>query len=69
MTARAAEVPGEEVEPWDATRAAYVEELGSADVIRYGEIAVDFPFAVGRDLVGTVGEAGPGATGFPTAPW
>ncbi|MEU4928761.1 NADPH:quinone reductase [Streptomyces yokosukanensis] len=78
-------------------RAAYIEELGAADVIRYGEIAaprpgptdvlvdvlattvnpvdtfvrsglfptpVDFPFVVGRDLVGTVAEAGPGATGF-----
>ncbi|MGW3176256.1 NADPH:quinone reductase [Streptomyces sp. NPDC001153] len=78
-------------------RAAYIEELGSADVIRYGEIAaprpgptdvlvdvlattvnpvdtfvrsglfptqIDFPFVVGRDLVGTVAEAGPGVTGF-----
>ncbi|OIK07515.1 NADPH:quinone reductase [Streptomyces monashensis] len=78
-------------------RAAYIRELGPADVIRYGEIpapvpgptdvlvavratAVDpvdtfvrsglfpthltFPFVVGRDLVGTVAEAGPGVTGF-----
>jgi 2-desacetyl-2-hydroxyethyl bacteriochlorophyllide A dehydrogenase len=78
-------------------RAAYIEELGSADVIRYGEIPtprpgptdvlvdvlattvnpvdtfvrsglfptqVDFPFVVGRDLVGTVAETGPGVTGF-----
>ncbi|WP_189954112.1 NADPH:quinone reductase [Streptomyces alanosinicus] len=78
-------------------RAAYIEQLGAADVIRYGEIAgprpgptdvlvdvlattvnpVDtfvrsgryptpmaFPFVVGRDLVGTVAEAGPGAPGF-----
>jgi 2-desacetyl-2-hydroxyethyl bacteriochlorophyllide A dehydrogenase len=78
-------------------RAAYIEELGSPDVIRYGEIApprpgptdvlvdvlatavnpvdtlvrsglfrthVDFPFVVGRDLVGTVAETGPGVTGF-----
>ncbi|MFJ5031864.1 NADPH:quinone reductase [Streptomyces sp. NPDC088560] len=78
-------------------RAAYIQELGSADVIRYGEIpapvpgptdvlvavratAVDpvdafvrsglfpthltFPFVVGRDLVGTVAEVGPGVTGF-----
>ncbi|MGW2648845.1 NADPH:quinone reductase [Streptomyces sp. NPDC001393] len=80
-------------------RAAYIEELGSADVIRFGEIAaprpgptdvvvdvlatavnpvdtfvrsgrfptqVDFPFVVGRDLVGTVAAAGPGAGGFRT---
>ncbi|MEU6774967.1 NADPH:quinone reductase [Streptomyces sp. NPDC046759] len=80
-------------------RAAYIEELGSADVIRYGEIAaprpgptdvlvnvlattvnpvdtfvrsglfpthVSFPFVVGRDLVGTVAEAGPGVAGFRT---
>ncbi|MEU7301369.1 NADPH:quinone reductase [Streptomyces sp. NPDC007206] len=78
-------------------RAAYIEELGPPDVIRYGEIApprpgptdvlvdvlatavnpvdtfvrsglfrthVDFPFVVGRDLVGTVAETGPGVTGF-----
>ncbi|MER6026131.1 NADPH:quinone reductase [Streptomyces sp. NPDC001851] len=78
-------------------RAAYIEELGAADVIRYGEIPaprpgptdvrvnvlatavnpvdtfvrsglfptpVAFPFVVGRDLVGTVAEAGPGVTGF-----
>ncbi|EST19241.1 NADPH:quinone reductase [Streptomyces roseochromogenus] len=78
-------------------RAAYIEELGPADVIRYGEIAaprpgptdvlvdvlattvnpvdtfvrsglfpthVDFPFVVGRDLVGTVAQAGPGVTGL-----
>ncbi|MFG2356344.1 NADPH:quinone reductase [Streptomyces sp. NPDC048521] len=78
-------------------RAAFLQELGPPDVIRYGEIAaprpgptdvlvnvqattvnpvdtfvrsgvfrtpMDFPFVVGRDLVGTVAEAGPGATGF-----
>jgi NADPH:quinone reductase-like Zn-dependent oxidoreductase len=78
-------------------RAAYITELGSPDVIRYGRlprpvpgptdvlvrveaVAVNpvdtfvrsgayrtptpFPFVVGRDLVGTVAEAGPGATGF-----
>ncbi|KOV67585.1 NADPH:quinone reductase [Streptomyces sp. MMG1121] len=78
-------------------RAAYIEKLGSADVIRYGEVPapvpgptdvrvnvlatavnhVDtfvrsglfptqlaFPFVVGRDLVGTVAEVGPGVTGF-----
>lgn len=77
--------------------AAYIEELGSADVIRYGEIPaprpgptdvlvdvlattvnpvdtfvrsglfptqVDFPFVVGRDLVGTVAGTGPGVSGF-----
>jgi NADPH:quinone reductase-like Zn-dependent oxidoreductase len=78
-------------------RAAYVTELGAADVIRVGElpvpavgptdvlvrvevVAVDpvdtmvrsgayptptpFPFVIGRDLVGTVAEAPPGAAGF-----
>jgi NADPH:quinone reductase-like Zn-dependent oxidoreductase len=78
-------------------RAAYVEELGPADNIRYGElpvpvvgptdvlveveaVAVDpvdifvragtwrtptpFPFVIGRDLVGRVTHAGPGAVGF-----
>ncbi|MEV6834006.1 NADPH:quinone reductase [Streptomyces sp. NPDC051133] len=78
-------------------RAAYIEEVGSAGVIRYGEITaprpgptdvlvnvlattvnpvdtfvrsgafatpMDFPFVIGRDLVGTVAEAGPGVTGF-----
>ncbi|MFI5972523.1 NADPH:quinone reductase [Streptomyces sp. NPDC051452] len=78
-------------------RAAFIEELGAPDVIRYGEIAaprpgptdvlvdveattvnpvdtfvrsgafrthLDFPFVIGRDLVGTVAAAGPGATGF-----
>ncbi|WP_448316122.1 NADPH:quinone reductase [Streptomyces sp. CO7] len=78
-------------------QAAYIEELGSPDVIRVGELpsprpgpcdvlvdvgatAVDpvdtfvrsgawrtpvpFPFVIGRDLVGTVAEAGPGAPGF-----
>ncbi|MFS4092283.1 NADPH:quinone reductase [Streptomyces sp. AF1A] len=78
-------------------RAAYIEKLGPADLVRYGEIAVarpgptdvlvdvvatavnqvdlfvrsglfvtplDFPFVVGRDLVGTVAEAGRGAAGF-----
>jgi NADPH:quinone reductase-like Zn-dependent oxidoreductase len=78
-------------------RAAYVTELGPADAIRVGELAVPaigptdvlvrvevvvvnpvdtlvrsgayptptpFPFVVGRDLVGTVAAAGPGAAGF-----
>ncbi|MCC2274846.1 NADPH:quinone reductase [Streptomyces sp. ET3-23] len=78
-------------------RAAYTEELGPPEVIRYGELPVPqpgptdvvvevtatavnhvdtfvrsgawrtplaFPFVVGRDLVGTVAEAGPGAPGF-----
>ncbi|MGW4688448.1 NADPH:quinone reductase [Streptomyces sp. NPDC004244] len=78
-------------------RAAFIEELGPAENIRYGEMApptpgptdvlveveavsvnpvdtfvrsgifrtpVEFPFAVSRDLVGTVVSAGPGATGF-----
>ncbi|PZT74851.1 MULTISPECIES: NADPH:quinone reductase [unclassified Streptomyces] len=78
-------------------RAAFIEELGPADAIVYGEIAaprpgpvdvlvdveavsvnpVDtfvrsgafrtplrFPFVIGRDLVGTVVSAGPGAIGF-----
>jgi NADPH:quinone reductase-like Zn-dependent oxidoreductase len=78
-------------------QAAYIEELGPPEVIRYGELpaprpgpcdvlvdvgaaAVDpvdtfvrsgawsttvpFPFVIGRDLVGTVAEAGPGAPGF-----
>ncbi|MET9885291.1 NADPH:quinone reductase [Streptomyces sp. NPDC006430] len=78
-------------------RAAFIEELGPAENIRYGEIApptpgptdvlvaveavsvnpvdtfvrsglfrtpVDFPFVIGRDLVGTVVAAGPGAAGF-----
>ena len=77
--------------------AAYITELGSPDVIVYGELPrpvpgptdvlvrveavaanpVDtfvrsgayrtptpFPFVLGRDLVGTVAEVGPGATGF-----
>ncbi|MFE9170543.1 NADPH:quinone reductase [Streptomyces kebangsaanensis] len=78
-------------------RAAYIEQLGSPDEIRYGELAdprpgptdvlvevtattvnpvdtfvrsgvfrtpVSFPLVIGRDLVGTVVEAGPGAVGF-----
>ena len=78
-------------------KAAYITELGSPDVITYGElprpvpgptdvlvrveaVAVDpvdtfvrsgayrtptpFPFVLGRDLVGTVADIGPGATGF-----
>src|SRR5205823_12714998 len=78
-------------------RAAYIDELGPPENIRYGELAtprpgptdvlvdvafttvnpvdtfvrsgafatpVDFPFVVGRDLVGTVAEAGGGAPGF-----
>ncbi len=77
--------------------AAYIEQLGSPEVIRYGELAtpqpgptdvlvdvtvttvnpvdtfvrsgawrtpVNFPFVIGRDLVGTVAAAGPGAVGF-----
>ncbi|MCN9244723.1 NADPH:quinone reductase [Streptomyces sp. RY43-2] len=78
-------------------RAAYITQLGSPDVIRYGELPppvpgphdvlvdvevsavnhvdtfvrsgawrtpVEFPFVIGRDLVGTVVRAGPGAPGF-----
>ncbi|THA34939.1 NADPH:quinone reductase [Streptomyces sp. A1547] len=78
-------------------RAAFIEELGPAENIRYGEMAppapgptdvlveveavsvnpvdtfvrsglfrtpVEFPFVIGRDLVGTVVSAGPGAAGF-----
>lgn len=78
-------------------RAAYIEELGPADDIRFGElptpqpgptdVLVDvtvttvnpvdtfvrsgvyrtplpFPCVIGRDLVGTVAAAGPGASGF-----
>ncbi|MCP3755193.1 NADPH:quinone reductase [Streptomyces sp. TBY4] len=78
-------------------RAAFIEELGPAENIRYGEIdppapgptdvlveveavsvnpvdtfvrsglfrtPVEFPFVIGRDLVGTVVSAGPGAPGF-----
>ncbi|MFB7595859.1 NADPH:quinone reductase [Streptomyces sp. NPDC056160] len=78
-------------------RAAYIEQLGPPDVIRYGELPsprpgptdvlvdvlattvnpvdtfvrsgvfrtpVGFPLVIGRDLVGTVAEAGPGAPGF-----
>ncbi|MFF8727500.1 NADPH:quinone reductase [Streptomyces sp. NPDC015171] len=78
-------------------RAAYIEQLGPPDVIRYGELPaplagptdvlvdvlatavdpvdayvrsgvfrtpVDFPFVIGRDLVGTVAGTGPGAGGF-----
>ncbi|MEU2389393.1 NADPH:quinone reductase [Streptomyces sp. NPDC007369] len=78
-------------------RAAFIEELGPAENIRYGDMAppapgptdvlveveavsvnpvdtfvrsglfrtpVEFPFAVGRDLVGTVVSAGAGAAGF-----
>lgn len=78
-------------------RAAYIEQLGSPDEIRYGELPdprpgptdvlvevtattvnpvdtfvrsgvfrtpVSFPLVIGRDLVGTVVEAGPGAYGF-----
>ncbi|GGZ01612.1 NADPH:quinone reductase [Streptomyces poonensis] len=78
-------------------RAAYVEQLGPPEAIRYGELPsprpgptdvlvdvmattvnpvdtfvrsgifrtpVSFPFVIGRDLVGTVAEAGPGAPGF-----
>ncbi|MEN3614718.1 NADPH:quinone reductase [Plantactinospora sp. ZYX-F-223] len=79
------------------TRAAYVERLGAATEIRYGDLAiagpgptdvlvavdatvvnpvdtfvrsgayptpVPLPFVIGRDLVGTVVAAGPGAPGF-----
>jgi NADPH:quinone reductase-like Zn-dependent oxidoreductase len=85
------------MEPPARMRAAYVTELGPADAIRVGELAVPaigptdvlvrvevvvvnpvdtlvrsgayptptpFPFVVGRDLVGTVAVAGPGAAGF-----
>ncbi|MFD4025363.1 NADPH:quinone reductase [Streptomyces sp. NPDC058576] len=78
-------------------RAAYIEQIGSPDEIRFGELpdprpgptdvlvsvtattvnpvdtfvrsgvfrtALPLPLAVGRDLVGTVIEAGPGTTGF-----
>ncbi|MFD5712607.1 NADPH:quinone reductase [Streptomyces pharetrae] len=78
-------------------RAAFIEELGPAENIRYGEVPapdpgptdvlveveavsanpvdtfvrsgifrtpVEFPFVIGRDLVGTVVTAGPGAPGF-----
>ncbi|MFI2431517.1 NADPH:quinone reductase [Streptomyces sp. NPDC018693] len=78
-------------------RAAFIEELGPPENIRYGELPapvagptdvlvaveavsvnpvdtfvrsgvfrtpVDFPFVIGRDLVGTVVTAGPGAPGF-----
>ncbi|MEU1228284.1 NADPH:quinone reductase [Streptomyces sp. NPDC005828] len=77
--------------------AAFIEELGSPDLVRVGELPpppsgpgdvlvdvevtavnhvdtfvrsgawrtpVPFPFVIGRDLVGTVVEAGPGAPGF-----
>lgn len=77
--------------------AAYIEQLGPPEVIRYGELScpqpgptdvlvdvtaatvnpvdtfvrsgawrtpVEFPFVIGRDLVGTVAAAGPGAVGF-----
>ena len=89
-TERVARVP-------DRMRAAYVTELGTAGVIRVGDlpvptpgptdvlvrvelVAVDpvdtlirsgayptptpFPFVIGRDLVGTVAVASPGAAGF-----
>ncbi|MDT0345793.1 NADPH:quinone reductase [Streptomyces litchfieldiae] len=78
-------------------RAAYIEQLGSPDEIRHGELPdplpgptdvlvdviattvnpvdtfvrsgvfrtpVPFPLVLSRDLVGTVAEAGPGASGF-----
>lgn len=78
-------------------RAAYVEQLGQAENIRYGELPppqpgpddvlvdvevttvnhvdtfvrsgawrtpLEFPFVIGRDLVGTVAAAGPGVGGF-----
>ncbi|GGM33473.1 oxidoreductase [Longimycelium tulufanense] len=78
-------------------RAAYIEELGPPEIIRYGELAaprpgptdvlvdvevatvnhvdtfvrsgawrtpIEFPFVIGRDLVGTVATAGPGAPAF-----
>ncbi|GAA4771074.1 NADPH:quinone reductase [Streptomyces sanyensis] len=78
-------------------RAAFIEELGPAENIRYGDVEaplpgptdvlveveavsanpvdtfvrsglfatpMEFPFVVGRDLVGTVVTAGPGAPGF-----
>lgn len=78
-------------------RAAYIEKLGPADDIRFGELTaprpgptdvlvdvmvttvnpvdtfvrsgvyrtpLPFPLVIGRDMVGTVAEAGPGAPGF-----
>jgi 2-desacetyl-2-hydroxyethyl bacteriochlorophyllide A dehydrogenase len=78
-------------------RAAYIEQLGPPDVIKYGDLStprcgptdvlvqaavatvnpvdtfvrsgawrtpMQFPFVIGRDLAGTVVEAGPGAGGF-----
>ncbi|GIH67980.1 NADPH:quinone reductase [Sphaerimonospora thailandensis] len=78
-------------------RAAFIEQLGPPETIRYGEVPtprpgptdvlvdvvavsvnpvdtfvrsglfqvpMEFPFVIGRDLVGTVVEAGPGAPGF-----
>ena len=79
------------------TRGAYVERLGPAESIRYGDVSIpapgptdvlvrveatavnrvdtfiragsfptplSLPFVIGRDLVGTVAAAGPGASGF-----
>lgn len=78
-------------------RAAYIEQLGPPEVIRYGKLAnpvpgptdvlvdvevatvnpvdtfvrsgawrtpIEFPFVIGRDLVGTVAAVGPGEPGF-----
>ncbi|MEN3584880.1 NADPH:quinone reductase [Streptomyces sp. ZYX-F-203] len=78
-------------------RAAFITELGSPSIIRYGELPppvpgpndvlvdveftavnhvdtfvrsgawrtpIPFPFVIGRDLVGSVAAAGPGAPGF-----
>ena len=78
-------------------RAAYIEQIGPPEVVRYGElpdpvpgptdvlvevrcttvnpvdtliragkypVPMPFPFVVGRDLVGRVAVAGPGAAGF-----
>jgi NADPH:quinone reductase-like Zn-dependent oxidoreductase len=78
-------------------RAAYLEQLGTPDAIRYGDLPaprcgpadvlvhvsvatvnpvdtfvrsgawrtpIEFPFVIGRDLVGSVAAVGPGVTGF-----
>lgn len=83
-------------------RAAYIEQLGSPETMRYGELPalrpgpsdvvvdtvassvnhvdtyvrsgawttqIDFPFIIGRDLIGTVAAAGPAAMGFRPGEW